>query len=180
MIPGIVAARRSTGGGGSGYRYYRILVTANNGHAYFLVICEVEFRATHGGADLTSPAAAVTAATASDDARAGGLIWQDSAISAFDNNLVYGGTKATRAQWVSNSTPPRVWSPKWLRYDFGTPTAVTQMALIASHTTEVNPSTAAPKDFKVQGSNDNVVWTDLVAPSSQTNWTPAEQRLFSW
>lgn len=171
--------RYSTGGGVSGYRYYRILITANNGASDYTCACEVEYRATHGGSDLTSPAtAAGGAATASDDAGVG--IWTGSAISAFDDNVVFGGTVATRAQWLSNPIPPTVGSPKWLKYDFGSPTVITEMALTGSHSTDLNPSPYALKDFKVQGSNDNSSWTDLIAPSSQTAWTPAEQRVFSW
>ena len=167
-----------SGGVVSGYRYYRILCTANNGHPNYLAICEVEYRATHGGSDLTSPSTANTAASASDDQGTG--FWIGSAQAAFDDNTVYGGNGATRAQWLSNATPPTVGAPKWLKYDFGTPTVVTEMALIGSHTTDTNPSTTAPKDFKVQGSNDNATWTDLISPASQTGWTPAEQRIFSW
>lgn len=165
------------GGGGVAYRYYRILCTANNGHPNYLAICEVEYRATHGGADLTSPSsAAAGAATASDVETASG--WAGSIKCAFDNVIIYTGPGT--AQWLSNNTPPSVGSPKWLKYDFGTPTVVTEMALIGSHTADSNPSQTAPKDFKVQGSNDNSSWTDLISPSSQTGWTPGQQRIFGW
>lgn len=178
MIPlGILAASNVPGGAVSGYRWYRLLVTSNNGHSQYLAICEVELRATVGGADLTDPTTANTAASASDDA--GGTLWSGSAQAAFDDNTVYGGTLETRAQWLSNSTPPSVAVPKWLKYDLGSSTVVAQVAIIGSHTTDTNPSTTCPKDFKIQGSNDNSAWMDLLAPASQTNWTPAEQRLFT-
>lgn len=164
------------GGGGAAYRWYRILVTANNGHLNYLAICEVELRATLGGADQTTPAAAAAgAATASDvEASAG---WSVSPKWAFDDSVVFTG--AASAQWLSNNSPPSVGTPKWLKYDAGSPIVVAQVALTASHSTDSNPSTTAPKDFIIQGSNDDSAWTDLLAPGSQTGWAPAEQRLFN-
>lgn len=170
----------SGGGGSSAYRWYRILVTANNGNANYLAICEVEFRATHGGADLTTPAAAAGGASSASDSETGGFWNGDSHKCAFDDIVIYGGTLATRAQWLSNSTPPSVGSPKWLKYDFGAATEVTQMRMTAAHSTDSNPSTTAPKDFKVQGSNDDSAWVDLIAPAAQTGWGPGEFRDFSW
>lgn len=162
--------------GGIAHRYWRIHVTANNGHGSYLAICEVEFRATFAGADQTTPAAAAAgAATASDSEPSGG--WNVSPKFAFDDSTVYTGVAS--AQWLSNSTPPSVGSPKWLQYDFGQTVNVAQVALTGSHTTDANPSTTAPKDFTIQGSDDGSTWTTYRTVTNATGWTPAEQRLYN-
>lgn len=163
------------GGGGGAYRYYRILILSNNGNPR-CAIAEVEFRATHGGSDLTSPSAAAAGAASASNTE-GGYPWSLSYSAAFDDNVVYGGTPETCAQWLTSAFPSY---PLWLKYDFGTPTVVTEMAMIAQHSTETASPSPSPKDFKVQGSDDDSTWTDLIAPASQTGWTPAEQRIFSW
>lgn len=52
------------GGGGSGYRYYRIYITeAQAGTDGYMSIGEMELRATAGGSDITSPGMATTHST---------------------------------------------------------------------------------------------------------------------
>jgi hypothetical protein len=144
----------------NGYRYWRVNISANNGGASFVVIAELEFRATHGGSDLTSPGLAPTRALASSEANSSNI-----AAYGFDDN--------STNKWTANATSG------WLRWDFGTETSVTEIALMGQYITG-DQATFAPKDFIVEASPDGVNWLTRKTVTGQTAWGAAEVRVFNW
>lgn len=146
------------------YRYWRVNVSQNNGGTNYVAIAELEFRATIGGSDLTTPTGAITAAASSGDANSGNAYYM-----AFDDNLTN--------EWSSNalSIPQG-----WIRYDFGTPIYIAEISMCANHATgEVHPQ-YAPLNFTVEGSNDLATWVTKKSVTGQTNWLNSEFRQFNW
>ena len=141
-------------------RYWRISITANNGHGTYVAVAEVELRAIPGGADQTSPAsAAAGAATASSVANSA-----NAPSLAFDDNA---GTK-----WTAATTTG------WIQYDAGTPIDVRQVGIMGQYSAW-DQAALAPKDFKIQSSDDGVAWVDRLTVTGETGWAGAELRLFN-
>ncbi len=152
------AAAAAAGGGPSAARYWRILYVNNDGHGLYDALAEVEFRATLGGADLTTPAGAVAGAVASSEINS-------SNIAAYAFNNINGDN------WVSATTPG-----SWLRYDFGSAVTVAQVALMAHG----GALTTAPKDFHIQSSaSTSGPWDTRASPTGQTGWSGGVFRLFT-
>jgi hypothetical protein len=138
------------------YQNYRLLITANNGDANTGIL-EVEYRETVGGADFTGSGTA-TASTGSNPAR------------AFDNLLTSGNG------WGPAGAAPA----PWLRYDLGAGNAkVVRQYLVGSYITTTSTAARSAKDWKLQGSHDGVVWTDLHTVTGQTGWTFGQTRVFT-
>lgn len=158
----MAAARQlAGGGGGGGHRYWRINITANDGDASFVGLLEAEFRAEHLGPNLTG------GGTASASSNATPYF----ASQAFDSN--WADRSGLNKSWATNSTPTG-----WLRYDFGAPVTINEIMLWARGD-GVNAHTQSPKDFDIQSSDDNAVWTTEWSVVGSTGWINFEGRVFT-
>lgn len=128
------------GGAGGGHRYWRINVSANNGHATATQFIEVELRESPGGSDVTG----------SGTATAGGGFTSSTPANAFDNN-------------AATSYAPSGTSG-WLKYDFGAGNGknIVEVGIMAVSATGGTTFTAAPKDFTLEWSDDDSSWTDAL------------------
>lgn len=145
------------GDGPEAYRYLRITCTAKNGdNDNRIAITEIEYRSTVGGADETG------SGTASASATSFGLV----PSRAFDNNLTN--------QWLSGNG-----LPQWIKYDFGEGNAIA----VAQYAITAAPDTGfawrSLVDFVLEGSNDDVSWTVIDQRTGESDWTQAEQRVFT-
>lgn len=128
------------------WRYWRIYVTADNGGGG-LDWGEVEMRI--GGVDQTTPAGAVTAASASS------IFSGLPAVNAFDDD--------TATRWASDFS--NTW-PQWIKYDFGG-------SPVALDSVRIYPKTLAarsPKNFRIQCSMDDVDWTTAKIVTNEAGW----------
>jgi hypothetical protein len=140
------------------HRFWRVLISDNNGSASFTSIAELELRASAGGADLTGsgiPLYSTQSTTSGNSSSAAG----------FDNS------NATRWR-TTNAT-----MPSYLGYDFGIPVDIRQVAITATATS--GELTTCPKDFTIQYSDDGAAWTTANTITAQTSWTVSQQRLFN-
>lgn len=150
-------------------RYWRLLITDNNGNASFVTLVDFELRATVGGVDQTNATETGTAYTALTEVNAG-----NRAGLAFDNDYV-------NTKWAS-STKPTVGSPQWIKVNFDisapfdTKVFVRQISLIGCISGQTD---MAPKDFLLQRSDDDSAWTTVLTVTNQTGWTAGERRNFS-
>lgn len=137
------------------HRYWRIYVTANNGSTY-TAMCEVQLRASVGGADETGSG---TAAASSNYTS----LTPD---KAFDNSTVQANG------WASNGG-----LPCWLSYDFGV--GVTkEIVEVAIHFNVSGFLDQCPTAWSLQYSDDNSAWTTAFDVSSL--WTVNDtQQVFS-
>ena len=88
-------------------------------------------------------------------------------------NNSYPGTKAFddagnvgSGRWLANA--PTNSNPAWIRYDFGVATKISEY-MIQSQNYQAGPR--APKNWTLQGSNDNSNWTTLDTQVNKTGWT---------
>lgn len=145
----------------SGYRFYRIAITANNGRST-TNIAEVEFRASVGGDDETG--AGVAFATTAFGREGGDVRYE--ADKAFDNAA--GTYWSTTTSGVTSSA---------LAYDFGTGAEIQ----VAQYTIQARSDAAngAPKDWTLEGSNDLDTWDTLDTVTGETGWSNGETRTFT-
>lgn len=122
------------------YRYWRISISANNGNASYTGLSEVELRTTEGGTDVTSPSTVVTSGTLYSGSYPGS--------NTVDNN--------TGTMWLGSV------GANFLMYDLSSPTVISEIRMYPYSVD------SAPKDFVVQGSNDGVTFTDVVAFTGTT------------
>ena len=135
------------------FRYLRIWITANNGDA-LTAIRELELRATPGGPDLTTPETPCYASSMHPAGHYPSYL-VDSALNA----------------WITNGTA----LPAWVVIDLGVQSRLEEIAMQC----EFDFTARMPRDFIVQGSNDNVTYQDFRGFSGQTGWTLNQIRLFS-
>lgn len=138
-------------GGGGAYRYWRIYVTALNDGGSTVGIMEVELRTTAGGADQTTSATPVLESSY--------FVAEDASYYP-GANTVDGNTSSYWAGSINASTPHHI------RYDLTTQKAIVQVAIYPYPT-----SMYCPRDFKIQGSNDGVNFTDVKSFTSVAAWT---------
>lgn len=137
----------------SGYLFGRLLISAGV-DATQCAIGELEFRDTVSGTDRS------VATMAMWSHQAGG----NPAINAFDNNASSGGWFGT------NGFPYYIGCQFYQRY------AIAEVSIVPYPAFQAY----APKDFKVQGSNDGSTWVDLMTVTNQTGWSAAPTaRLFT-
>lgn len=138
------------------WRYWRIYITAIGSGSY-AGFCEIELRASPGGADMTDTGTVITVSSGSGSQR------------VVDNNIdLAWSTSAQAAPW-------------WVSADMGIYT-LGQAVYAAELAIWPNPtSTAAnsPKDFVVQGSNDGATWTDVKSFSGVVGWVAGTPKIFS-
>ena len=145
------------GGGGASYRYWRVFVADING-ADNVSINEIEFRATVGGADLTTPPTPTLQSS-----------FRDSSWGAA--NTVVNDLSITSA-WISASLAT---TNQYVSYDLGSTKTVAQVAFyITSYVAR------APKNFTVQGSSTGLTgpWTDVKEFANVTDWALATWKTF--
>lgn len=135
------------------YRYWRILVSSNNGDTNVLGIAEVELRGSVGGADLTASSTPVTGSTNMADYEP---------TRTIDNDYY--------SWWWAYTS-----FPQWLVFDLATSKDVKSIAITSI---SIFGSARAPKDFSIQGSNDGVNFTTVKSFSS-TGWAASETRVFN-
>jgi hypothetical protein len=132
------------------YQHYRVDVTANGGDAY-TSIAEITFDTIEGFGN-----AGILSTTASSYYGAG--LEPD---KAFDAN--YG------TQWHSTSD-----MPCWIKAHLKTATAVHTCSItILDYSTN-----RSPRDFTIEGSNDDSTWTVLDTVTGSGGWAPNETRVF--
>lgn len=137
----------------TGYRYWRLNVTANNGRST-LNIAELELRAESGGASIATggtPSASTVF----------GPTW--SADKGFDGN----------ASTFWSATGPT----GWLQYDLGAGNEATlaQYAVRGRH----DANDGSPKDWTLQGSQNGSEWTTIDTVTGETGWSNGELRVFT-
>lgn len=136
-------------------RYWRLLFTANNGHAgSYVGLQELELRSESGGADITNPQTAVSASSwyTKDDLRP---------LKVIDNNY----TEYLHAFWLSAAGATY---PHWLSFDLGADQRVAEVALWPQN--YAGTITRTPKDFDIQASPDGVTWHTVKAVRGMNNW----------
>lgn len=139
------------GGGGLSARYWRINISANDGSPSYFGLSELELRESIGGADATVAAEAHLRAYPSSIINGG-----NAGSLAFDDSAGTGWLSATAV-------------PSWLKWDFGAGNAKTIRQI--SITGSWNVPSASPKDFTLEGSNDDSSWTTVLTVTGQTAWT---------
>ena len=129
----------------SGFRYWRINVTAPVQTAVGAALAEVEFRSAVGGADMTTPSTLVAASL-------------ESYVLSPPSHLVDNSTSTT---WDSDA---HATFPYTLTFDFGAPVAPRELALYPGYLFR------APKDFSVQASVDGVNFNTIKSFTGVTSW----------
>ena len=145
------------------HRYWRVLITGTNGSndSGYASLTEAHFSTSVGGAN-----AAIGKTYAASSV---GFGWV--AANAFDGSTAEPG-------WHSNGTTPTV-SPEWISVDFGAGGAVDIIEFGLTSRNASDAATQAPKNFRLQYSDDNAAWTDLYIVLNQTGWGGYETRKFA-
>lgn len=130
--------KRPAGGAGS-HRYWRLYITANNGDTY-TGFGEMELRATVSGADLTTPAGAISASS-----------------SYVANPVTFAIDNDNTSAWFNNG----VALPAWVAYDFGSGVTVGELMLYM-RSGDVTIKNRYPVNFQLQHSDNNSTWTDAL------------------
>jgi hypothetical protein len=135
------------------HTYWRVVIQkAIGGVGSPCSAAELEFRATPSGADqATGGTPTVSASTLG------------SAANIFDNN--------NSTFWAVNAS-----AQHWARYQFASPVTVGEIAWRIRG--DANPS-HAPEDFRVQFSDDGVLWTTAWQVLDEPAWSLGEQRVFT-
>ena len=140
------------------FEYWRVVITANNGHASYVTIVEMEYRAVEGGADQAAGGSATATSFANTD---------NLPSFAFDGSF--------SSKWTAASRPTNV-SPQTLQYHFPLPVLVRQVAITGAISGQTD---MAPRDFTIERSHDGVAWEIVGTFAGVTGWAANETRLFS-
>ncbi|GGN32230.1 discoidin domain-containing protein [Deinococcus daejeonensis] len=142
-------------GGGTGYRYYRLNITANGGGDR-VGSSELILRSESGGTNL---ALGMPATASSEEAALG-----------FPAANAVNGTAASGDGWITAANL----TSAWLQVDLGTPQTIWEYA-VAAYPTSSSTAARSPRDWALEGSNDGTTWTPIhsVAAAPFTG-TPAE------
>jgi hypothetical protein len=159
----------SLGSGGVGpgaHRYWRILITANNGSASFFGLTEVRmFNSAAVNRIQTNTSTAPALASSQINAT-------NRAYNAFDNSTTTSG-------WLSATATP----PQWVRWDFQATGAAPPLAAVEVKDITIFPShnalNASPRDFELQWSDDDISWTTALSVTNQTGWVVGTGRNFN-
>lgn len=131
----------------SAYRYWRLTFTAQAD--VYVILCELELRASVGGANLAGSGTASASSTHSIHAIS----------NVFDQNLT--------TYWHSGSTP----QPHWIQYDFG----VSGAQAVAEYLLTPYSPAYAPLAWYLLASNDGQYWTVADAKMGQS-WAEGETK----
>lgn len=147
------------------YRYWRILITADNGKDGYTELQEIELALTLGGADVTTPS------TPAD---------QSSYLVSANRpayNLVDNDFFNINRLWTSAENQP--W-PRWVSFDLGSELEIAELRMWSTYDIGYGDwSDRAPKDFVVQGSNDNATWDSVQEFSGISDWQRGVVRSFN-
>jgi hypothetical protein len=151
----------------SGHRYWRLLITANNGDTFRVGTLEVILATAPGGATVASGGTA----SASSENVAG------DAAKAFDGDTTSSG-------WISANLSTlgglHAGNPQWLRYDFGAGNEKNIVEFgVGSYPASSSVNARSLADFKLQYSDDGSAWTDAKSVTGQSGWAFQEVRRFS-
>lgn len=142
------------------YRYYKFNCTAGNNASAFMVN-EIELFETvepvYGG-DVTTSGMTVT------DNQNYGAGYEGS--KAFNDSYLTGATY----RWQKNGQT----YPIWVKIDLGSGNAKEILSYMIMADDGVYP----PKDWTLQGSNNDADWTTVSTVTSQTGWQSGERRSF--
>lgn len=148
---------------GVAHRYWRVYIDSDIGgtSSYPPTCRELEFRTTAGGADVTSGGTAI-ASTA--DAT-------NSAANAFDNTSAYWSA-------VAGTGPSG-----WIGYDFGVGNEkdIREFAWTALNSSQnLQWQNTAPTSMRLQWSDNNTDWFDLVQSGAIATWASQETKVFTY
>lgn len=152
-VQSIIASARS-------FRYMRVYITANNGLDSYSEFQQIEFALQPEGVDITTAATPAYQSSYYPDRPARNLV-----SNAFDGaNYIW-----TSATGVSG--------PHWVAFDLLFPQDVVEVRI---YPTNLHPwQGRAPKDFIIQGSEDNVTWVDIKGFYGVSGWVPGGGKVFS-
>lgn len=147
------------------YRYFRLNVSANNGDATFTQVASLFLLELTGSNDL-APHSMISAFqpypyTASASSESSGAL---AAYKAFE------GTKGFAGYWAGTGS-----GVDWLKLDTGG----VNTYYLSSYSIAVNTISGAglaPKNWTLEGSNDNSSWTTLDTRTNETSWSSGETR----
>lgn len=145
--------RRVAAAPSSTYRYWRIYVTAVDGSTGYVSAGEYELFASSdtSGTDLTASAT----------------------VSQSGDGSV-GAAAAARDDLPATESGSTLALPYWWKADLGTAQVVGSLSIQAQR---IVPD-RTPSTFKLQGSNDDSNWFDVLSPATQTGWGEIERRIF--
>jgi hypothetical protein len=139
-------------------RYWRLLITRDQrilgAGNYYCNIAELSLLADWDAE------VAYTGATFTSSGNFGGY----PPSNAFDNN--------DSTTWSGDMNIDPASNPRWLQVDFGSPVAIFDFCITAW-------DTSAPRDFKLQWSNDGVTWTTFSEAVNQTGWSAGMTRCYN-
>lgn len=147
----------------SAYRYYKLNCTAGNSGGAFM-INEIELYSwipPMTGEDFTT-----TSMTVTDNQNNG---------TGYEGFQVYNDTPAVingdNCRWQKNSQS----YPIWVKIDLGAGNAQE----VVSYMVMANDPTYAPKDWTLEGSDDDSSWTTVFTVTNQTGWYWGEKRIYT-
>jgi hypothetical protein len=143
------------------HRYWRVFCLNNNGGTNFIILDEVEFRATAGGADQTTTLT-TDAGDANGRAVASGGPGGNEMFRAFD------GVTTSANPWAGPGT-----TNQYIGYVFPSPVKVEEISLKGTTQT-----TRMPKDIQVEYSDDGSSWTNQKSIST-LSWTSNETKVLT-
>jgi hypothetical protein len=133
---------------------WRIVMT-DSAYSTYYSVAELEFRATPSGADQATGGTAAASSILS---------------STFDADKAFDNDGATLYHTNGSGT-------QWLRYSFGSPVAVAQIAILARNDSY---STQTPSAFALQfADSSSGPWRTVLWRGSETSWGAGETRTFT-
>lgn len=148
---------------GPSYRWLLIRITANNGNTY-TSMQEIEIASEVDGPDITRPYPENGYSQSSFYAPLG-----NNASKLIDNNLI----DYTNSAWVSDGYALE----HWVAIDLKEQRSMSQVKIYAQNYAE--GLFRAPKDFKIQGSNDGVTFDDIATFTDVTGWALSAPKVFN-
>ncbi len=153
------------------YRYYKVDITANNGDADYTQIGELFFYTTLS-ADEKAPHNMSAASTPSPYV-----------ASASTTNGVYAPWKAFDGKNTQAPSTDQFWQGNnsgvdWLKIDMGASNAW-RLSGYAIKSASAGASTQAPKNWTMEGSNDDAAWATLDTIANETNWGAGDYRIYT-
>ena len=148
---------------GPSYRWLLIRITANNGNTY-TSMQEIEIASEVDGPDITRPYPENGYSQSSFYAPLG-----NNASKLIDNNLI----DYTNSAWVSGGYALE----HWVAIDLKEQRSMSQVKIYAQN--YADGLFRAPKDFKIQGSNDGVTFDDIATFTDVTGWTLGVPKVFN-
>lgn len=147
-----------------GYHYqWRLDCADNNGGASYIIVDNIEFRATAGGADQTAGMS-----SASYGGNSSGRVTYSSDMPGGEAYNAFGGAGPW---WESNGT-----TNQWDGAIFPTPVRVQEVAVLSAS----GQANRAPQNMSLSYSDDGVTWVKKTTFAAQTGWAAGgETRILS-